>query len=338
MVYFEEIWKKMDDNKNKIKVGFIHNSQNMFLTGNHFDNTYFHFFMEAIRRHDKLDVTDIIHDDILDARTIDPKFDLLMLWENSLSGMPKDIIGLEELHIPIISKVGDPNRAKGSIPFHKKWHIDHYFHYYPESLFYSLYPKNFNFTTIRFGIETKLYQNITPFDDRIKNTVLNSGAVGTKKIISQIINSIRNPKWNANRYYYLRTKCNELPYVSYTPTLNHEYVGDNYPRLLEKYASAIAAGSYETPIKYWEIPAAGCLTFMEITEKNYGKHLGFIDDETSIFINKNNYHEKFNEYLSDLENPKWKKIANAGREYVLNNFNNDVAANNLVKLIETLVY
>ena len=34
---------------------------------------------------------------------------------------------------------------------------------------------------------------------------------------------------------------------------------------------AIAATSVETTIKYWEIPAAGCLTFMEITEKNKGR-------------------------------------------------------------------
>ena len=327
----------MDDNKNKINIGFIHDSQNVFLKGSHFDNTYFHFFMEAIRRHDKLQVTDIIHDEILDVKKIEKKFDAILLWENSEFGMPKDIVGIEDLDIPVIAKAGDPNRAESSVKFHKKWKIDHYFHYYPEQLFHSLYPNNFNFTTIRFGIAREIYDTVKPFKERIKDQILNSGAVGTKKIISRIINSIRDPKWNANRYYYLRTKCNELPYVSYTPTLSHEYIGDNYPRLLEKFASAIAATSLETTIKYWEVPAAGCLTFMEITKENYGEHLGFIDNETSIFINKNNYKEKFNEYLSDLDNPKWEKIADAGRDYAINNFNNDIATNRLVELIENII-
>ena len=327
----------MEQEKKKIKIGFIHDSQNVFLKGHHFDNTYFHFFMEAIRQHERLEVIDVVSDETLDLRQIDEKFDAILLWENSEFGMPKDIIGIDNLDIPVIAKAGDPNRAKSSIKFHRQWNIDHYFHYFPEQLFHSLYPEKFNFTSIKFGIEEKLFQNVKPFNERIKNQILNSGAVGNKKIISRIINTIRNPKWNSYRYYYLRSKCNELSYVAYTPTLNHEYVGDNYWKLLEKYAGAIAATSLETTIKYWEIPAAGCLTFMEITKENFGEYLGFIDDETAIFINKNNYKEKFEEFLSDPENLRWKEIANAGQTYALNNFNNHKATDSLVKLIENII-
>jgi len=80
--------------------------------------------------------------------------------------------------------------------------------------------------------------------------------------------------------------CNNLPYVDYTLTLQNEYVGDKYPLLLSKYASAIAATTTFPTIKYWEIPAAGCLTFMEITKQDMGEYLRFIDYETAIFINK----------------------------------------------------
>ena len=89
-----------------------------------------------------------------------------------------------------------------------------------------------------------------------------------------MINNIRNPKWNALTCYKLRTKCVELPYVDYTPTLNHDYVNDRYPLLLQKYATAIAANSYNPNMKYWEIAASGCLTFMEITKNNKGEFLG----------------------------------------------------------------
>ena len=76
---------------------------------------------------------------------------------------------------------------------------------------------------------------------------------------------------------------------------------------------------------------------MEITKKNRGEFLGFIDGENSIFINEQNYKEKFSEYLDDVNNPKWERIANNGREYVLKNLNNDVAANSLIDLMEKLL-
>ena len=131
--------------------------------------------------------------------------------------------------------------------------------------------------------------------------------------------------------------CNKLPYVAYTTTLQHEYVGDKYPQLLQKYRSAIAAATTTYAPKFFEIPAAGCMTFMEITTKNYGEYLGYKDEETAIFINEKNYEEKFNEYLEDLDNPKWEKIANAGRIHALENFNNDVGINSLVDLMEELI-
>ena len=108
------------------------------------------------------------------------------------------------------------------------------------------------------------------------------------KFISRIVNYVRNPKYNSLSTYKLRTKCNELPFVDYTSTLQHEFVGDKYTLLLQKYAAAIAAATLEPTVKYWEIPAAGCLTFMEITTKNKGEYLGFKDGESSIFINESN--------------------------------------------------
>ena len=55
------------------------------------------------------------------------------------------------------------------------------------------------------------------------------------------------------------------------------------------------------------------------------------------FINEKNYKEKFNEYLSDPNNPKWEIIANQGRKYVLENLNNDKAVISLVELMEEIL-
>ena len=75
---------------------------------------------------------------------------------------------------------------------------------------------------------------------------------------------------------------------------------------------------------------------MEITEKNDGKFIGFKDDESAIFINENNYQEKFQEFLSDPDNPKWEEIAHLGREFAMNELNNDKAVEAIIEVINEL--
>ena len=89
--------------------------------------------------------------------------------------------------------------------------------------------------------------------------------IGNDKFLSKIINDIRNPKWNSYRCKILRSKCSKLNFVDYFSTVNNDYVNDRYPLLLQKYQTAIAADTYTPVQKYWEIPAAGCLAFMEVT-------------------------------------------------------------------------
>ena len=66
--------------------------------------------------------------------------------------------------------------------------------------------------------------------------------------------------------------------------------------------------------------------------------MGFEDGKSAIFIDENNYKQKFEEYLADSENPKWKKIANEGRNHALNNLSNDNAVDALVELMQELVH
>ena len=321
----------------EIKVAFIYHKSNIFLTGKYFDNTYYHFFMNALKRNKLIETTYFPTDDKFDASILKDKFDIVLLFGNQPFGMPSELIGMQKLNIPVIVNATDVRDAKKAIKYHEKWKIDYYFDFYPKEYFYELYPQNFKYETIFFGLESSLYEKISPFNKRIKNRIINSGAIGNTKFFSKIINNILDPKWNALKGYYLRTKCNELPYVDYTPTLKNEFVNDKYPLLLQKYASAIAATSDTPSIKYWEIPAAGCLTFMEITKENRGEYLGFVDNETAIFINEENYKEKFKEFLDDPENPKWEKIANSGRKFVLENLNNNKAIESLIGIMEKLI-
>jgi hypothetical protein len=323
--------------KKKLRVSFIYHKENIFLSGNHFDNTYYHFFMKALNRNQKIDVKYFPTNDVFDSKILKNDTDLILLWSNANFGMPKEILGIDELDIPVISRGSDPGDAKKAKKNHSRWKIDHYFHFLPEELFHELYPSNFKYKKIFYGLESSLYQTTTDFANREKNKILNSGNVGNTKIISRIINDIRNPKWNNYRCKILRTKCNELSFVDYTSTLNHEFVNDQYPLLLQKYCSAIAADTNCPVQKYWEIPAAGCLTFMEVTKKNRGEHIGFVDDESAIFINEKNYVDKFEEFLGNPDDPKWQKIAYNGRKHALKNFNNDNAVESLIDLMNKLI-
>lgn len=321
----------------KIKVAFIFRKSNIFLSGNHFDNTYYHFFMNALKRNERIDVTYFPTEEVFDSNILKSKFDIVLLYANQQSGMPKKILNIQNLSIPVISMSGDPYIAKKNIHLHELWKIDYYFHFYHESLFYDLYPKKFPFKTIFFGIEPSLFQNVIPFYDRIKNKILNTGAIGNPAIPSKILAYLRSYKWNAYRVYRLRAKCNKLDYVDYNTTLSHEYVNDKFTQLLQQYCAVISATTFSPNMKYWESMASGCLTFMEITESNKGNTFGFIDGKTSVFINEKNYQQKFEEYLNDVNNPKWELIASQGRQFALKTFSNDQGVSKLVDLMEELL-
>ncbi len=41
----------------KIRVAFIYHESNVVLSGSHYDNTYYHFFMKALNRKEQIKVT-----------------------------------------------------------------------------------------------------------------------------------------------------------------------------------------------------------------------------------------------------------------------------------------
>jgi len=322
----------------RIKTAFIYKKSNPYMSKTAWATTYYHFFMNALNRHDELEMTYFPAENEFDATKLKNKFDIILLWENHPWGTPDILNGISDLNIPVICRINDAHDAKikGKIDYHEKYKIDCYFGYMPEPFFYKYYPKNFKYKEIFYGVEPKLYQNLTPFSERIKNKILCSGAAGNTKLSFRIKDLFRGEQ-SLLKHYNLRTKCTELSYVDYTTTLKHEYVNDKYPLLLMKYQSSIAAHSLYPVIKYWENTAAGCLTFMEVTEKNHANILGFKDGDNAIFINEKNYEKKLSEFISDPLNKKWSEIADAGRNFTLNNLTNDLAGNSLVELFKEYV-
>ena len=77
---------------------------------------------------------------------------------------------------------------------------------------------------------------------------------------------------------------------------------------------------------------------MEITDLNDGQYLGFKNNESCIYINERNYKKRFQEFLSDPENPKWSEIAQEGRNFAMNELNNDKAVEKIVDIMKELIY
>ena len=322
----------------KIKTAFIYKESNPYMSKTAWATTYYHFFMNALNRHHLLDMSYFPSEKTFDVSKLKNKFDIILLWENHPWGSPDVLEGIEKIDIPVICRINDAHDAKikGKIQYHEKYKIDHYFGYLPDRFFHKFYPKNFKYKEIFYGVEPQLYQNLTPFSKRIKEKILCSGAAANRKLSSRLKDAFRgyNSMW---RHYKLRTKCIELPYVDYTTTLKHEYVNDKYPLLLMKYRASITAHSMYPVIKYWESTASGCLTFMEVTEKNQANIMGFTNGENAIFINEQNYMNKLSDFISDTDNPKWAEIAQNGRDYTMKNLTNDVAADSLVELFKEYV-
>ena len=295
--------------------------------------------MNSLQRNSDIEVSYIQSGKSFDAMRLEKNFDVILLYENSFTPCnPNELKNIKKLGIPVVARVGDLHNSKNFdiSESHEKYGITSYFGYQHEDNFYKYYPKKFDYTTIVFGLETSLYQNLLPFSKRIKKRILNSGAVGNTKFLSKLFNQFKNPE-NALNHYKLRTLCNKLSYVDYTSTLQHEFVGDKYPLLLQKYQSAIAATTGNYTQKYLEIPAAGCLSFMEVTDKNHANYLNFKDGENAIFVNERNYQQKFEEFLESSVDPIWEQIANSGRNHVLNNYNNDLAVESLVNLFKKII-
>jgi hypothetical protein len=327
--------------KRKIRVAFVYHPCKSLTNTYHFTTGY-NFFMNALKRNKQIDISFIKSENIFDVKTINKNFDIVLLYENANTGdtcVPETFTNIEKLELPVISKVGDPQRAKEFSPekYHEKYKINAYFGLTHEDIFYKYYPKKFKYKVVIYGLEPTLFQTVSPFNSRKSAKILNSGAVASLKLRNRLFCKLTKGDSDPMIHYKLRTLCNKLPYVDYTSPLEHEYRGDKYTQLLQKYRASIAATTTYPTMKYLEIPASGCLTFMEITKNNRGSYLGFEDEKNAIFINEKNYQEKFESYLSDANNPKWEEIANSGREYVMNNLTNDHAVNSLVELMEEFV-
>lgn len=340
-----------------MKITLLYKADNPFMSGNYYDNTLYDFLVKAMGDNPDINYNMIPINSEYDATHLKGKTDAIILTDVRDYNMPR-IHGLKTLGVPILSRCGDfhdvARYGTGEQNYYD-YGVDCMFNFMSEKYFYKYYPDSMNYRTIFFGVEPSLYQNLMSFQKRIKNKVLNSGAIErntalwyrtSRLILSYAKDIVKNPeklslksrvlypKLRPYHHYKLRSDCNNLNYVEYGTTVrNQTHKTKTYSHMLSKYRAAIASTTYCPTIKYWEIAASGCLAFMEITSTNNGKYLGFRDNVNCVVINEQNYKKRFEEYLSDPDHSRWEKIAKAGRAHAIQNFNNNKASHELVALI-----
>ncbi len=182
---------------------------------------------------------------------------------------------------------------------------------------YEYLDKDIRYERFILGIDEETYPCPDNWGER-KKPILSSGVLDTRW-------------W----FYRFRALVSDYPFVEYVP--KKEFLGVDYWKLLTEYRAAIACMSYTSVLKYFEIPMCGCLMFAEVTEKNQIREMGFIDEVNCIYIDNDNYADRFKEYMNTVDDPKWKRIADAGRKLVKNTYNNEKEVKRFVKLIETLL-
>ncbi|MBN1147311.1 MAG: glycosyltransferase family 1 protein [Anaerolineales bacterium] len=122
--------------------------------------------------------------------------------------------------------------------------------------------------------------------------------------------------------YTLRNWCRRQPgvrYYDYSGVENKVLTDYGFFKWLMGFDAVIAAGSEDnqyrlTTPKYFEIAAAGCLLFAQVTDDL--DLLGFIDQRTCITFSQNNFQRKIEDYLANPENYRWLQLRLDGRELI----------------------
>jgi len=107
-----------------------------------------------------------------------------------------------------------------------------------------------------------------------------------------------------------------ITFVKHYLSDNSIPMGKKYGEFLKQWAGGLALCDTYPVVKYYEMPLAGCVTFMSYHEECEG--VGFKDYETCVYVTKDNFDERIKDFVNDI--PSYQNIANKGRELVEKNY------------------
>lgn len=293
-----------------MRLAVVYNSKEKGLTGRHWTNNAKRFFIDGLQQSERLEqVSFVIQHEPLDAKELN-SFDAVIFY--SLENV--DVFNLHKLKAVKVVRAPDPHSItqefceqilEGEVDFVINHHT-------PKWACKFLHP-GIKYEQIIFGITRELHKS-PPYDERYPGVLL-TGAL------------------HRSEFYYLRQVCKNYDGVTYIGK-EAGYVGDRYPELLGRHRAAIAACTVSSVYKYFEIPACGCVSFMEVNRENGCERLGFVDGESAIYINHDNAAKRIDRFVKNQSDPRYKVVAQNGREFVLRHYENRVQVDRLLDLIE----
>jgi len=292
-----------------MKLAFVYNIDDVGMSGTHWTNNAYRFFIKGLTR-----FAGIEHETFAVRQEVDCKrfagFDAVIFY--SLENLCP--IGLDKLNAIKVVRAPDPHAITLEwVQTVGRGKVDLIINHHTPEYMYSYLPTCLNYEQIIFGITKELHTN-PPFDKRL-NAIVQAGEIGR------------------DQFYRLRKKCCALQGVEHV-TKSFGYTGDRYPALLSQYKAGIAACTVSSVYKYFEVPACGCLSFMEVNERNGCDNLGSVDGKSAVFISESNYKSKIAEYVADPDNPRWRAIARKGRQVVMTQYENEAQIAKLLRAIE----
>jgi hypothetical protein len=316
-----------------IRLAFVFNPDNPYLCGKRYQVNFRKWFLEALPRAEGLRVDFITNAQRLDLQPVSKLYDAWLFFDAMEWGLPPVLTGVDKIKAVKVCHIGDAHgvnklsKAFGGTKLDccQRFGFDYYFFQHSPSYFYRHYPADFRYWWIPMGVDAELYREVKPWSERRFDKVLLTGCLGSE-------------------YYPLRTRLADHPMVRYEKPGSYsgwdsyapgKWDEDRYKLLLEEWGASIASG-YSVVNKYFEIPAAGCLTFAHIDGDNGCGVIEFDPDEV-VLVNNATADAKIAEFLERPADPKWNVRAALGRNYVMENFCHDKTVQMLVeKLREAL--
>jgi len=316
-----------------IRLAFIYNPRNPYLCGKRYQVNFRKWFLGALPRADGLRVEMLGSNDHLDLTPIRKMHDVFLFFDAVEWGLPPRLEGVESIKALKVCHIGDahgvdkPSEAFGGTKLDccRRFGFDHYFFQHSPSYFYRFYPLDFSYWWIPMGVDAELYREVKPWSERRFDKVLLTGCLGVP-------------------YYPLRTRLADEPNVHYAKPGSYSgwdsyspgrWDGDRYKLLLEQWGGAIASG-YSVVNKYFEVPAAGCLTFAHVDADNGCNVIDFKPTEV-VLVDKATAEESIAAFLRSPTDTYWRGRAKLGRLRVLRDYTHDKTVQMLVKkLRETL--
>ena len=295
------------------RIAFVYPKNNTYLQGNHDVALYRNFFIEAMQKTKRIDYHLVPVEGFIDVSSL-TAFAAVIFWSC----------------VPSILDVRNVNKLKrvkcvygqDPIDLNESWYQKYREYEFNFVFFHAMkkayprlckFPEDIDYECIVPGVDPHYFPN-DEFVTRHKDKIVCMGSYG-------------------NSDTPLRSLMVASPQVEYVG-VDAGYVGNRFGKLLQQYRAACTSMTNFIVPKYVELPMGGCLTFMGANDTNGIEELGFVDGESSIYVTVENYRQKFDEYLSTVDDPKWGRIAAAGRAHVMKTWSNETQVNKLIDAIE----